>query len=315
MGFGLGLIIGVVIIVALVAGVVVVVMSQRKPGGSAGAKSASMAEASDGATRARPKVAEFHVKGDDALVYFEVPLPPGGAEDMLRDLLIREAVEVVHQKQSRDLPMDQLHRVRAFARSGADWAEVGTLELDQPGKLPRRDAMPDIVPHASATGFDPLADVAAQDFKVEPGVADVSTEKGLAPIGKELRLSGSIDATLRSQGVDPQKMSAADLTMALLQVGGYAVSPLGSDAYVASRAGTQTYLRVVPHEPGAYPELSESAITSFLIGFGQQPAERGLLISDKFGPFVMYDKERREPRVKFITRERLQAFVDSFVAG
>ena len=234
---------------------------------------------------------------------------------MLRDLLIREAVEVVHEKQSHDLPMDQLRNVRAFARSKADWVEVGSVELDQPGKLPRRDAMPDIVPHASVTGFDPLADVAEQDFKVEPGIADVSTEKGLAPIGQEVRLSGSIDAVLRSQGVDPNSMSVTELTMALLQVGGYAVSPLGDNAHVASRSGTQTYLRVVAHESGAYPELDESAITSFLIGFGQQPAERGLLITDKYGPFVMYDKERREPRVKFITRERLQAFVDSFVAG
>ena len=312
---GFALVIGVVIVVALVAGVVVVVMSQRKPGGSTGGRSSGTTDAPGTSTRARPKVGEFHVKGDDALVYFEVPLPPGGAEEMLRDLLIREAVEVVHEKQSRDLPMDQLHRVRAFARSNGAWAEVGALELDQPGKLPRRDAMPDIVPHASATGFDPLADAAEQDFKVEPGVADISTEKGLAPIGKELRLSASIDAIVRSQGVDPETMSAVDLTMALLQVGGYAVSPIGDNAYVATRAGTQTFLRVVPHEPGAYPELDESAITSFLIGFGQNPAERGLLISDKFGPFVMYEKERREPRVKFITRERLQAFVDSFVAG
>jgi hypothetical protein len=311
------LIIGVVIIVALAAGVFVMAGSQRKPGRSAGAQGIGSPDAAGSPTRARPKLGEFHVKGEDALVYFEVPLPPGGAEEVLRDLLVREAVEVVHEKKSHDLPMDQLLRVRAFARSSGAWAEVGALELDQPGKLPRRDAMPDIVPHASATGFDPLADVAQRDFKMAAGVADVSTEKGLAPIGKELRLSGAIDAMLRSQGVDPDAMSAVDLTMALLQVGGYAVSPVGdgTDTYVATRAGAQTYLRVVAHEPGAYPELDESAITSFLIGFGQNPAGRGLLISDKFGPFVMYDKERREPRVKFITRERLQAFVDSFVAG
>jgi hypothetical protein len=40
-----------------------------------------------------------------------------------------------------------------------------------------------------------------------------------------------------------------------------------------------------------------------------------LLISDKFCPFIVYEKERREPRVHFITRERLQQFVDSLALG
>ena len=35
------------------------------------------------------------------------------------------------------------------------------------------------------------------------------------------------------------------------------------------------------------------------------------VVSDKFGPFLVYEKERREPWVHFITRERLQQFVDS----
>jgi hypothetical protein len=35
-------------------------------------------------------------------------------------------------------------------------------------------------------------------------------------------------------------------------------------------------------------------------------------VTDKFGPYVMYEKERRDPRCRFITRERLQVFVDSF---
>jgi hypothetical protein len=304
------IILGVVVVVALVAGAVVAQRSQRPRRRHVGG-----AAVADTPTRARPKLAEFHVRGEDALVYFEVPLPPAGADDVLRDLLMRQAVEVVHEKQSHDLPMDQLLRVTAFARKDQSWAEVGTIELDQPGRLPRLDAMPDIVPHASATGFDPLADVAAQEFKVQPGVAEAGAEKGLAPIGKELRLAGTVDAALRSQGIDPETMTATDLTLALLQLGGYAVSPAGEAGYLATQAGTTTYLRVVDHEPDAYPELDESAITSFLIGFGQQPADRGLLITDKFGPFVVYDKERREPRVKFITRERLQAFVDSFVAS
>jgi hypothetical protein len=36
------------------------------------------------------------------------------------------------------------------------------------------------------------------------------------------------------------------------------------------------------------------------------------LITDKYGPYMIYDKERRNPKLRFITRERLQPFVDSF---
>ena len=48
-----------------------------------------------------------------------------------------------------------------------------------------------------------------------------------------------------------------------------------------------------------------------MIDFEQSGTDRGLLVSDKFGPYLVYEKEKREPRVHFITRERLQQFVDS----
>ncbi len=44
-------------------------------------------------------------------------------------------------------------------------------------------------------------------------------------------------------------------------------------------------------------------------------ADRGLMVSDKFGPFEVYERERREPRVRFVTRERLQGFVDALTVG
>ncbi len=81
--------------------------------------------------------------------------------------------------------------------------------------------------------------------------------------------------------------------------------------YMASRAGTRTFIGVVDHEPGGYPELSESAVNSFLASFYSSGADRGLLFSDKFCPHLVYEKERRDPRVKFITRERMQAFADT----
>ena len=48
-----------------------------------------------------------------------------------------------------------------------------------------------------------------------------------------------------------------------------------------------------------------------MVRFEQSGTERGLLVSDKFCPFIVYEKERREPRVRFLTRERLQQFIDS----
>ena len=44
-------------------------------------------------------------------------------------------------------------------------------------------------------------------------------------------------------------------------------------------------------------------------------ADKELLITEKFSPFEIYDRERREPRMRFITRERLQDFVDALVLG
>ena len=91
------------------------------------------------------------------------------------------------------------------------------------------------------------------------------------------------------------------------------MSPGGEgNSYIAARGGNRTYLVVVDHEAGDYPELGEQTINEFMVRFATSNTARGMLVTDKYSPFMIYDKERREPRVRFITRERLQAFVDSF---
>jgi hypothetical protein len=40
-----------------------------------------------------------------------------------------------------------------------------------------------------------------------------------------------------------------------------------------------------------------------------------MYVSEKYGPFEIYDMERREPRIRFITRERLQKFVEAVSLG
>jgi hypothetical protein len=133
----------------------------------------------------------------------------------------------------------------------------------------------------------------------------------LAPIGADIRLTAGIDAGLRSRGVDPGQMSVTQLGLGLLEMAGYELSLRSDSNYVATGGGTTTFVAFVDHDPGTYPELEATAITEFLVGFANARTDRGLLITDKFGPYEIYEKERANPRCHFVTRERLQGFVDS----
>jgi hypothetical protein len=90
------------------------------------------------------------------------------------------------------------------------------------------------------------------------------------------------------------------------------IEPAGPDSFRARRAGQTTFVRVVAHSAGAHPELDESAIRQFVVDFGGSGSDRGLLLSEKYAPFEIYDRERRDGRVRFVTRERLQGFIDAF---
>jgi len=48
-----------------------------------------------------------------------------------------------------------------------------------------------------------------------------------------------------------------------------------------------------------------------MVEFASAGTDRGMLVTDKHGPFEIYTLERREPRVRFVTRDRLQKMVDS----
>jgi hypothetical protein len=85
-----------------------------------------------------------------------------------------------------------------------------------------------------------------------------------------------------------------------------------ADVYHATKDGVRWLVVVVGHSRGEYPELSEGDINAMLIAVARDNPDRALLVTDKFGPYVMYEKEKRDPRCRFITRERLQVFVDSF---
>ncbi len=260
--------------------------------------------------RPRPRLMAFHVRGDEAQVTFDVPLPPGEPDPVLVDLLLDEAVEVVHAKR-HTLPITDVTKVVVFAGRGDEARRIGKLSLKEPGELPPVVAGPTL--RFSSFGFDPLV----QQFEEEPASPPVLAPKpssdALGPIGEELRIPRALDIGLRAQGIDPATMTAAEMVKGILVLFGYSiVAGTETATYTASKEGTATFVREDVYKPGDYPELDESTIRSFMVGFVNARADRGLLVSAKYAPFAIYAQEQREPRVRFVTRERLQKFIDAF---
>ncbi len=269
----------------------------------------------------RPILADFHVQGDIAEIYYAVPLPQDDVDDHLRDLLCHDASLVLHEKKAHGLPIEQVSRARVFGHRGEESVEVGVIELEIPGEIPEI-AAPELVPHASAAGFDPLSHLGEQEFQLQPGVADRESEEGLPSFLDGITIAKSVESRLRAVGIDPADVSLQDLSLSLIRIAGYAVGVEraglatveggSTEVYMARKDGTEMLVVVVPHSRGEHPELMERLVNTFSFHVAQTNPQNALLITDKFGPYVVYEKERADPRCRFITRERLQAFVDSF---
>lgn len=269
----------------------------------------------------RPILADFHVRGESAKLYYAVPLPDGEVDDHLRDLLCHDASLVLHEKKAHGLPIEQVTRATVYGRRGEESVEVGALELEAPGEIPEI-AAPELVPHAATAGYDPLAHLGEKDFEFQPGVADRTPGEALSPFLDEIVIAKSVEARLRATGIDPSDVSLQDLSISLLRTAGYEVeigktrsSSMESgnaDVYTARKAGAVVLIVVIPHAEGEHPELREREINTFGIEVAQTNPGRALLITDKYGPYLVYEKERADRRLRFITRERLQAFVDGF---
>lgn len=257
----------------------------------------------------RPEVTDFHVEGHSAKVTFNVPLPPGD-DEVLSDLLVDEAIEVVREKR-HSLPLATVTEVVALAGRG-ETREVGRAKLNQPGVLPPKIEGVNIL-NLSILADDPLLHSfsTSREFDVVPGTDDHPRPDELGPLSHDLRLPRAIDTGLRAQGIDPSTVSAGELVTGILRLFGYQVSAAGLSGWLASKGGERTYIVEDRYRPGDHPELDESAIRRFVVEFGSTGADRGMLVTEKYGPLEMYDLERREPRLRFITRDRLQKMVDS----
>lgn len=271
-------------------------------------RSAKVAVEEPDLVRPRPALESFHVHENEALVTFDVPYPEDG-DEVLADLLVGEAVEVVRDKR-HSLPIDDVTEVVAFA-GRENRREVGRMSLVTPGVLPPPSRITDIL-NLHSIGVDPLS----AEFEGEPAaipetVAPTRSDE-LEPLGQLIRLPKAVATGLRAQGVDPDNMSAAELVTGVLSLFGYVVTPgIAEGHYTASKGGSTTFIMYDPYSPGDYPEVEEATIRKFVFAFEQSKGNRGMFVSEKFAPFSIHDVERRDPRIRFVTRERLQKLVDS----
>ena len=298
------------IILALVLGAVAMLAKRRGNSLRAKVEAAQVATGID-ADRPRPRVSEFHVRGEEAQVIFDVPLPEGEIDEVLGELLTNEAVEVVREKR-HELPIDGVTTVVAFAGRGGEPRRIGSVSLEEAGVLPPpMVAAPSL--HLGHIGFDPLEKQFSEELLHNaPSLASDQRADTLGPIGNELRLPKAVAVGLRAQGIDPATMTSAEMVHSLLRLFGYAVTSTDNPlARKATKSGSTTYLREDPYQPGDHPEVDEVTMRQFVMEFVSSGADRGLLISDKFSPFGVYEREKREPRIRFVTRERLQKFVDA----
>lgn len=258
----------------------------------------------------RLAVADFHVNGSEARVIFDVPLPDEN-DPVLNDLLVDEAIEVVREKR-HTLPIDEVTEIVVFAGRGNS-REIGRTRLPSPGQLPSA-IQPDML-NLTHIARDPFASQFENDIITHVETQVQVPKDDLGPIGKELRIPLGLERGLRTRGVDPMTTSGPELILALLEMFGYEVNPQVDGTFIAIKDNARTFIRAEPHIPGTYPEIDEQLVQKFIVEFGTAGAARGLFISDKLGPFMIHDVEATNPRIRFVTRERIQRFIDSMALG
>ena len=297
----------IIVIVVLVA----IALYLRGRSGGLPERSVASAIATD-----TPSMAEvdFKVEGTTAHVYFDTTIPAAGADDVLSGLMGREAMRVLHGKADH-LPLGEVKHVAAHGRQAGQSILVTTEDVHRPAEMDHMDE-PGPAKRASEVHLedeDLLAAVHAMDFGRGAGYRRGSDD--LPALADELKIPAKLIDAVAGAGSTVAGMSLQDLIGGMLRQSGYDVTLTGDGTGTARRAGATTFLQFVEHEAGGYPELAEDALDSFVMKFMSSGADRGMLFTPKFGPYAVYERERRNDKVRFMTRERLQAFVDSVAMG
>lgn len=272
------------------------------------------AEPLEGGTPAlgsKAPVVDFHVSGSQAMVTFDVPLDDED-DEILNELLVDEAVEVVREKRHQ-LPISDVREVVALAGRG-NVREVGRTRLPSPGVLP--PPPPVSLLHLGNVTHDPFTAENAPEHAVAYETKAAVPTDDLPAIGEELRIPKGLQRGLRATGVDVQTASGAEIIVGLLQLFGYNLdTSSGTGSYTAHKGGETTLVVVDPYQPGDDPQVGVEAVKAFTGRFSMSGANRGVFVSEKYAPYAIYAIERREPRIRFLTRERLQEFIDSMAIG
>lgn len=252
---------------------------------------------------------DFHVIDNEITIDFAVPLPASGTDDILTELLRHHALEIIKDRKERGQPIHDIPIARISAKRAGDSVEVAVLDLSEPDEFMEIE-LPELLPVKANAGYDPLAKFGERAGQSALPLSERRSDD-LAPLAGEIRLTAGLAAGLRSLGVDPEAMTLSELGVGLLRLSNYNLTDRSDGTYVAAGHGTSTLVSFVDHQPGDHPELAEAAVRTFLVTFATARTERGMLITDKYGPYLIYQKERANPDTLFVTRERLQDFVDA----
>lgn len=253
---------------------------------------------------------DFHVVENEIVIDFMVPLPARGNDDVLTDLLKHHALEIIRDRKHRGQPLDGIPTARITALRSGSSEDIAVLDLDQPEGDLLID-LPELLPSRLASGYDLLARFGRGDEAATLPLAARDRGDDLRPLAEEVRLTAGLSAGLRAMGIDPDEMTMNEFGPGLLRLAGYEMTDRGRDTYVALGNGSSTFVKVVEHQPGDYPELAEQQVNTFLIEYASARTDRAMLLTDKYGPYLIYAKERVNPETLFVVRERLQAFVDA----
>lgn len=279
--------------------------------GTDGAKPDSADDVAEVAPVRKAPVSEFHVVGNEARITFDVPLDDED-DEILNELLVDEAVEVLREKRHQ-LPISDVEVVVAIA-GRTNTREVGRTKLPSPGVLP--PPPPVSLLHLGNVARDPFAAENATEHAVSYETKTNVPADQLPPIGQELKIPHGLARGLRATGVDVDTASGADVILGLLQLFGYNIdTSSGGNTFTAHKSGETILVAVEPYTPGDHPEVDEGTIKAFTGRFSMSGASRAVFVSEKYAPYMIYDVEKREPRIRFITRERLQEFIDSMAMG
>ncbi len=170
-----------------------------------------------------------------------------------------------------------------------------------------------------ASPMDPEFDPLSAHFEAPSRAPKLSADSGgretMFPAGAAVTMPEPWLAQLRGQGIVPEEASAGEVVLGVLRAAGYSVNETEENVYQVTRGIASTYLVVDPYEESGYPEIDESEMTRFAMSFMSSKANNGLYVTDKFAPFGVYEREKRDKRIRFISRERLQEFVEGITGA